>query len=163
MVSAAAHPCRGPAVRICETDTGTPRVLISAGEGRTQRAEQAPLARYLPKTSGTLLGGLRRDRAARRQLIDRRRQGVRQLRCQLLRVEAGLGCQLAEHAAAEHLADLRWRDRLVRSVCDPRARDAAEPLLLELRDDALNAAVLLNQRIDHRDHLCAHGAAQQSI
>jgi hypothetical protein len=36
-------------------------------------------------------------------------------------------------------------------------------LFLELRDDSLQAAVLLNERVDHRGHLTADGTAQHSI
>jgi hypothetical protein len=36
-------------------------------------------------------------------------------------------------------------------------------LFLELRDESLHAAVLLNERIDYRGHLGSNGAAQHSI
>src|SRR5260370_40900819 len=54
-------------------------------------------------------------------------------------------------------------NRLIGADSLPGAYGVAQSLLLQLRDDTLNAAVLFDEAIDDGDHFGAHRSTQQSV
>src|SRR5580658_7401464 len=106
---------------------------------------------------------VRWHRAVWGQLVDDLRQSLRQLLCEILRIHAQLRRHRIDRLRPKRLMHLVRGNRLIWSVVDPGLDRRPESLLLQLRDDALHAAVLLDQAIDDGDHLRADRAAQNTV
>src|SRR6267143_3612034 len=151
---------RAPAACACASPT-TRRRSTQRAHGCGDSARICRAAAAEPAGRSCALG---RYRPAGRQLVDRRRQSLREFLAQILWTPARLGRELPEHAAgAEDPVDLIGGDRLIGAGGNPGARHASEPLLLELRYHSLHPAMLLNKAIYRRGHLRSDDAAQQSI
>src|SRR5262249_33662900 len=78
-----------------------------------------------------------RDRAVRRQLVDRLRQHLREPLRKLLYRQAGFRGELLQQIRTDHLVNVVGRDGLIRSRADPRLHRWAEAVLLERVDHPL--------------------------
>src|SRR6266567_7521312 len=97
------------------------------------------------------VGVIGRQLAVRRQMIDDLRQHLREPRtCISVRQTQLLG-DLTDRTAAENFLQLAARDRLLRPGADPRPDLIRQAAMLELADDAGQAAVLLDDLQRHRD------------
>jgi hypothetical protein len=85
-------------------------------------------------------------------MIDGLWQYLRQSLREVLRGEAHLGGELGDEFRAQHLVQLLRGHGLVRTGAHPGAYRRAKALLFELRDDALNTPVALDQSTDHGGH-----------
>src|SRR5258708_9336088 len=137
---------------------------------------QAPAGRYGCRrrvgggrslAAGPALGRSRssgfRGHTTRSELVDCLRQNLRQLGGQVLRCHPNLGSQLLHRVRAKGLMNLVRADRLIGTGSHPRAYGVAQSLLLQLRDDTLNAAVLFDDAIDDGDHFGTDRSTQQSV
>jgi hypothetical protein len=85
-----------------------------------------------------------------------------QLLRQFLRSHAGSRGDLIDDATKRR-THLFGCDGLIRSGGNPGAHRVAQPLLFQLRDDTLDTAVLLNERVQCGGYAGPDRAAQQAV
>src|SRR5262245_26637997 len=106
---------------------------------------------------------LLRDDAVRCQVIDRLRQDLREMIGEILLRDTGLLGQLLQQVRTDHPLNVRRRNRIVRSGADPRLYGLPESIALEFVDDALHAAVLLQNAVHDSHHAGADDATKYSV
>src|SRR5262245_36883573 len=87
-----------------------------------------------------------------RHVVDRLWQDARELLRQVVARHAELCGELLHGIRTDRLMDLIRADGLIGPGSHPGAYGRAQSLLLELLDQTLYAAVLLDQSVDHRYH-----------